>query len=259
MSENHLKGDYLTTEGDPISKTVYIFPKQEEELYKELVENDDLKVQEEDDIEKSAKLAKYESEGEIINIYKNNLVVEIENKNRELVKENENVNIRITKGASAYECSLKILGIKDEDDKLIVVLSIPVVEKKVDRRRFFRINLKFMARYCIIPKGEYKTLLDIPSGCFLKIKKTYTYDISGGGISIIVDEKCEAGTYVLVCVYLPNKIDILCKVVRVSSYKNGNKNLLSLKYVYVNELDRDKIVGFVIKNEAYRRSKNREQ
>lgn len=263
MNENNFKGDYLTKEGEPIAKTVYLFPDQEEDLSENMDRVVDKAVDEAakevDNVKSLTTFVKDEFEGEIIQIYKNNLVVEVDSKDKALIKENEKLNIRITKGKNAYECSLKVLGIKDEGEKLLIVLSIPVIERKVDRRRFFRISLKFMARYCIIPKGDYRTLLDIPSGCFLKTKKTYTNDISGGGISIIADEQCETGTYVLVCLYLPNKIDVLCKVVRSLPNSSGSKNLLSMKYVYINELDRDKVVGFVIKNEVYRRSKNREK
>lgn len=245
------KGDFLIMDEQSATNTVYLYPKHEGAVKGE---------SEEEELRLLIANIEEECEGEIINIYKNNLVVAVSAKKEALFKENGNINIRIIKASSAYECSLRILGMKKDEDKLILVLSIPLIEKKVDRRRFFRIKLKVGVRYCVIPKGEYNTIIDIPKGCFLKTKKTFTEDISAGGISIISEDKCEVGDYVLVCLYLPNKIDVLCKVLRIKENdKNSNSFILCMKYVYIHEIDRDKVVGFVIKNEIFRRNQNREK
>lgn len=249
---NLKKGDYLILDQCSVLNTVYFYPKHEEEN----IGNTDDDVSEiENEVAAMASYNKDEFDGEIVNVYKNNLVVAIDSKDKDYVKQNQNITIRITKDNNAYECSLKILGIKDEGEKIIMVLSIPVIEKKVDRRRFFRLKVKFGVRYCILPEGEYHTIADVPKGCFLKTKKVLSHDISAGGVTIIANENCEIGTYALICVYLPNKIDILCRIVRTVPYKDTNKVLLSMKYVYIYEPDRDKIAGFVIRNEIYRRNK----
>lgn len=250
--EKLIKGNYLTFDEHSDNKIVYFSPKQKENISED--NNENLTDEVENEVIAIASYDKKEFEGEIVKIYKNNLVVNIDSNYRTYIKENESINIRIVKDENAYECSLKILGIKEEGENLIIVLSIPVIEKKVDRRRFFRLSVKFGIRYYILPKGEYHTITDVPPGCFLKIKKTVSHDISAGGIAIVSDEYCEVGTYVLVCVYLPNKIDILCKVVRTAPYEAANKILLSMKYIYIHELDRDKIAAFIIKNEIYRRN-----
>lgn len=249
---NLIKGDYLTIDEKCDSKVIYFYPKHD----KTSIEDSDEKLSEvEHEVISLTAYERCEFEGEILQVYKNNLVVSIENQYKEYVNINEVINIRIVKKEDAYECSLKVLGIKDEIDKLIIVLSIPVIEKKVDRRRFFRLAVKFGIRYCVLPKGKYSTITDVPPGCFLKIKKTLSHDISAGGISIIVDENFDIGAYVLVCVYLPNKIDILCQVVRATCYEDTKRMLISMKFVYIHELDRDKVAAFVIKNEIYRRNK----
>jgi c-di-GMP-binding flagellar brake protein YcgR len=256
VDKEFFKGDYLIVDEQSTNNTVYLYPKHEEIG---IVKNDTTSAEEEE-IRSQITSTEEECEGEIIKVYKSNLVVAVPDIEKALFKDNENVNIRIIKASSAYECSLKILGMKKEGDKLLLVLSIPLIEKKVDRRRFFRINLKIGVRYCVVPKGEYHTIIDIPKGCFLKTKKTFTEDISAGGISIVSEEKCEVGDYVLVCLYLPNKIDVLCKVLRIKpNNKKNSSEILCMKYVYIHELDRDKLVGFVIKNEMFRRSKNRDK
>lgn len=256
LDKELFKGDYLIMDEQLDTNTVYLYPSHEEiDIVKDAANSI-----EEEEFRSQIISLKDECEGEIIKIYKNNLVVAVSVKKEALFKENENINIRIIKSNSAYECSLRILGMKKEGDKLLLVLSIPLIEKKVDRRRFFRINLKFGVRYYILPKGEYNTIVDIPKGCFLKIKKTLTEDISAGGISILSEDKCEIGDYVLVCLYLPNKIDVLCKVLRIKpNHKKAPNSILCMKYVYIHEIDRDRVAGFVIKNEVARRNKNKEE
>ncbi|MFL0268345.1 flagellar brake protein [Candidatus Clostridium radicumherbarum] len=252
MDNELLEGDFLVLDEQSLAKTVYLFLRHEV-IH---VVKEDPKGFEEEEIKAQVYSLENECEGEIIKIYKNNLVIAVSVKNIDLFRDYENINIRITNSSCAYECSSKILGLKEEGDKLILVLSTPLIEKKVDRRRFFRINLKFGVRYCILPKGNYNTILDIPKGCFLKIKKALTKDISAGGISILAEDKCEVGDYVLVCLYLPNKFDVLCKILRIDpNYKNGTSSLLCMKYVYIHEIDRDRVAGFVIKNEISRRNK----
>jgi c-di-GMP-binding flagellar brake protein YcgR len=256
LDKELLKGDYLIMDEQSTKNTVYLYPSHEEIS----IVKDDPNSAEEEELRAQIISLQDECEGEIIKIYKNNLVVAVSVKKEALFKDNENINIRIIKSSNAYECSLKILGMKKEGDKLLIVLSIPLIEKKVDRRRFFRINLKFGVRYSILPKGEYNTILDIPKGSFLKIKKALTEDISAGGISIVSEDKCEVGDYVLVCLYLPDKINILCKVLRINpNIKNTTSSVLCMKFVYIHELDRDRVVGFVIKNEVVRRNKNKDK
>lgn|GEM_PF-4469774 len=254
MDKKLLEGDYLILDEKLVDKTVYLFPRHEDiQVVKE-----DPKDFEEEEINAQVLSLEHECEGEIVNIYKNNLVIAVSVKNIDLFKDNENLKIRVTNSSSAYECSIKNLGMKKDGDKLILVLSTPLIEKKVDRRRFFRINLKFGVRYCILPKGNYHTILDIPKGCFLKTRKALTKDISAGGISILAEDKFEVGDYVLVCLYLPNKIDVLCKILRIEpNYMNGTSSLLCMKYIFINEMDRDRVAGFVIKNEISRRNKNK--
>lgn len=256
MEKEVSKGDLLLSDDGSIIKTVYLYSRNEDAVIETGETSSDKKNDEE--VNSLIVNAKDECEAQIIKIYKSNLVVVIEDKKLDYIKENENIKVRIIKGNNAFECSSIILGMKSEDDKVILVLSIPVIEKQIDRRRFYRIKISFGVRYCLVPEGKYKTLLDIPKGCFLKTKKTLTQDISAGGIKISSDEKCEVGSYVLVCLYLPHKIDVLCKVVRVSQEIKGPKSSLSMKYVYIDEADRDKIVEFVIKNEIARRKRDKE-
>lgn len=256
MDKEVYKGDFLIMDDNLIIKRIYLYPSHEDTV----IENGETNSDEEDDekvVNSLISNVKDECTAQIIKIYKNNLVVVVEDKKLDFIKENESIKARITKGNYAYECSLIILGMKTEEEKLILVLSIPIIEKPLDRRRFFRLKLRFGVRYCLIPEGKYHTLIDIPKGCFLKTKKTLSQDISAGGITIISQEQCEVNTYVLVCLYLPNKIDILCKVTRVIPDKNETKSSLSMEYVYIDEADRDKIVEFIIKNEIARRQRDK--
>lgn len=252
MANDYLKGDFFLLNDNSYSKNVYLYIKSEEVEEEKAPQNE----VEEKVFGQTDKIID-ECEGKVKSLFKNNLVVEIEENKKEFIKEKERVYIKIIKKNKAYECITKILGLKSEDNKLTVVLSIPVFEKEVDRRRFFRISTSLVVRYCILPKGQYRNIIDVPKGCFLKTKKTMSTEISGGGIRIISKEVCETDDYVLLTAFLPEKVDILCKVVRVEEYKKI-QFILCMKYICIDEINREKIIEHVFKTEAMKISKSKE-
>ena len=245
MVNDDLKGSFLLTDEEGFGKNIYIYP---DGNYSDVENNDDISEKEKQ-LENEIANAKFECKGKLIKVYKNNLVIEFY-EDKGFIKENKNAIIRIIKLKKAYECSAKVLGVRKEDKKYIAVLSIPIIRRQIDRRRFFRIAVQVRVRYSLLPKGEYKTVLDIPKGCFLKTKKCSCIDISAGGIKILAEENMDVDKYALINIFVPYKANILCKVVRNEEYKASNKFIISMEYVYIDEQDRDKIVRFVIKNES---------
>ncbi|MDT8716273.1 PilZ domain-containing protein [Clostridium sp. 19966] len=251
MDKNYIKGDLFIITDKHIGHDFYLYP------YTQQNEESTRISEEENEIKKQVTNINDICKGKLLTIYKNNLLVETYELNKSFIKEGENINVKLHKNDKAYECSIKVLGIKREDSKLRLVLGSPIVERELDRRNFFRIKLSMRIRYSVVPEGLYNSLLDVPKGCFLKTKKSITLDISAGGIKIISEDYCEENRYVLISIYLPDKIDILCKVVRVEPYKNEGKLILSMEYVNLDEIIRDRLVEFVIKNEAARIRKNK--
>lgn len=250
LINNYSKGDLFLLNNSSYNKNVYLYIKNIEIEEEGEEKDEDIKK-----IDQSSEIID-ECEGKVVNLFKNNLVVEIDDNGKSFIKEGEKVYIKVIQQNKAYECLTKILGLKSENNKLTLVLSIPIFEKEVDRRRFFRINSSLTVRYCILPKGEYRNIIDVPKGCFLKTKKTMTTEISGGGIRILSKEKCEADDYVLLTIFLPEKIDVLCKVIRIEEYRN--QSLLCMKYICIDEIYRDKIIEFVFKTEAAKISRSKE-
>lgn len=245
MVNDNLKGSFLLTDEEGFGKNVYIYP---DDNYSNVDNNDNI-LEKEKQLENEIANAKFECKGKLIKVYKNNLVIEFY-EDKGFIKENKNVIIRIIKLKKAYECSAEVLGVRKEDKRYIAVLSIPIIRRQIDRRRFFRIAVQIRVRYFLLPKGEYRTVLDIPRGCFLKTKKCRCIDISAGGIKILTEENMDVGKYVLINIFVPYKSNILCKVVRSEVHKASSKFIISMEYVYIDEQDRDKIVRFVIKNES---------
>lgn len=253
MGQAYIQGDLFIINENHIGRNFYLYPCLEHVD----VEEDENHGEEEKELRNQMANINDICKIKLITTYKNNLLVEVYEFNKAYIKEEETVNIKLTQEDEAYECTTRILGVKCEGGNIRLVLSSPMVERKIDRRNFFRIKLSMRIRYHVLPLGTYNSILDVPKGCFLKTKKTLTQDISAGGIKIISEEYCEENRYVLISIFLPDKIDILCRVVRVGPYKNESKLLLSMEYIKLEENIRDRLVEFVIKNEAARIRKNK--
>ncbi|KRQ87040.1 Flagellar brake protein YcgR [Caloramator mitchellensis] len=150
------------------------------------------------------------------------------------------------------KCRSIILGKRRENNVEMIVLSLPEVIEKVQRREYFRLPITMEIKYSLLPEDKrYFDLRDVPPTYYKQMNKGLSVDISGGGIKIISKEKTTPGANVLLLVPLPQEVMILASVIRIEELDNKTFRL-ALRFDNIDEKTRDNIIRFIF-------SKMREQ
>ncbi len=185
-------------------------------------------------------------EGMIKLIYKDCILAEIELDDDLAPEENEEIYINLCIDNKVYKCVSKVIGTKEENYKKVLLLSPPKIMDKIERRKYYRINLGLGIKYTILPKTRYyENLFDIPSKLISKPKNAITMDISGGGAKILCSQYAEEDTQVVMSIFMPQRFDILCRVVRCDIHKVNRKYKIALEYKNMDEVTRDKLIEFI--------------
>ena len=143
---------------------------------------------------------------------------------------NEIVNFFIVFEEAAYWCNSSVIGCKAEDYAQLVLLDHPKVINKIERRRSPRVSIVVDIEYCFLPDGVDKKS-KVTQGHLRGKRKTFTIDISGGGIAIITYEKIESGSLIFLSFNIKENITTVCSVVRSEEY-DGNRNFkTALKFI----------------------------
>lgn len=143
----------------------------------------------------------------------------------------------------------------------ILLLSIPDKLEKIQRRRHVRIPVVVPIKYAKMNSKvelEYKkyqngvqlnTRLNFTStGMMLNISsKGIMLDISGGGVRVNMKDDLSYENFVLIALPLEDEDFIVkSKVVRVENQNDGQK-VYGLRFIDLDEKDRDKIVKYIFK------------
>ncbi|WP_446897184.1 flagellar brake domain-containing protein [Clostridium sp. LBM24168] len=191
-------------------------------------------------------------EGIVIKVYDNCFAVNVpvDQDNYSTVKLDDTVNYLVAYKDRAFKCQSKILGLKLGDKFSLLIIDNPNILNSIERRRYPRIKAVMDIGYYFINDNlEYKKIQEVPKAYFSKVKKTFSIDLSSNGINIITYEDKVTPKYALVSLFIKEKIDILCSIVR-SEYDEKNKNyrtamhfedLDSNKWQYIDEFVHSKL------------------
>ncbi|SEF47734.1 c-di-GMP-binding flagellar brake protein YcgR, contains PilZNR and PilZ domains [Caloramator fervidus] len=143
------------------------------------------------------------------------------------------------------KCRSIVLGKKRENNIEMLIISLPDIVERVQRREYFRLPISMEVSYVTLPPGKkFLNLKDVPSLYFEQLNKALTLDISGGGIKILAKEKAQVGSNVLLILNIPEEVILLTTVVRVEEAENKFFRL-ALKYENIDEKTRDIIIRFI--------------
>ncbi len=165
------------------------------------------------------------SEGQIFKIYENRFAVSIFSgqHNYKPIAVNEKVQFIITTKNSAFNCSSQVIECKLEDGFQLSVLSIPQITNTIERRQNPRLQIVTAVDYYNLPPSlNYKTINQVPSLYFKKMKKTFTIDLSKSGISIVTYKEETQPKDGIISLFLEEKLDILASVIRVDFNESNN-------------------------------------
>lgn len=144
---------------------------------------------------------------------------------------------------SIYKFSSVVIG-RERKNISLIWIAIPTKYKKIQRRKFVRVNLLLKVRYAVV-RPDIK--LDINSIASLEFLDAVALDLSGGGIRLNIKEKLKHNNHVVVELPMENKeMFIIGKVVRVDKDELGN-NTYGIKFLNMNFNKQDKIIEYVFK------------
>lgn len=181
--------------------------------------------------------------GKVIKIDDKFLVVTISNlqDNFKIFHVNAIVNFFIVFITNAYWCNSRVIGCKADDYSQLLVLERPKIINKIERRKSPRIPTILDIQYSFL-SDNIDRLSKVTQIYQLTKKKTFTIDISLGGIAIITYEKIKSGKLVFVSFKIKKNILSVCSVIRTEDNKKGTNFKTALKFIDI-DIDDQNIIN----------------
>lgn len=150
-------------------------------------------------------------------------------------------------GSEAVKCSSTILGSKLTGIEQFIIVSMPNIILKIQRREFQRVPIVMDLEYSPLPEGvEYKKLNNVESKYYRYFKKTYTVDISAGGVSFIVPkDEVDSNCSLVNLSIKEEKIIILGRKIRIDAINDSRHNKIAFVYEDIEKHHRQMIYDFV--------------
>lgn len=159
---------------------------------------------------------------------------------------NEIVNFFVVFEEEAYWCNSTVIGCKSDDYSQLMILEQPKVINRIERRKSPRIPAILDIEYCFLP-NNIDELDKVTQGYQRVKKKTFTIDISRGGIALITYEKIESGKLLFLSFKIKENIVSVCSVVRSEVNQGGTTFKTAIKFVDIDVNHRNIINEYVNK------------
>ncbi|SHJ43790.1 flagellar brake protein [Tepidibacter formicigenes] len=154
----------------------------------------------------------------------------------------------------------KILVYYSVDNKGIFYFTAKLMNRKKNRVPYFMI--KQLTETKTIQRRNYFRLdVSIPVEIYNNENETittgYTKDLSGGGLKLISDKKLEDNENVLCRITIEGKeLEMKVQVIRTKIYEKNIKQFeIGIKFLEIEEKDRNYIVGYLFKQQRILRQK----
>jgi c-di-GMP-binding flagellar brake protein YcgR len=142
----------------------------------------------------------------------------------------------------------RVIGKKIENHIQLVVLNLPQVIGRIQRREYFRMPVLLEAAYTLLAQNTaYTRINDLKQMYSNKMAKAITIDLSGGGVRIVIKESIPSGSMLLLSINIPEEINIICKVIRADRDETDKNYKVALRFENIEERNRDKIISFIFK------------
>lgn len=149
--------------------------------------------------------------------------------------------------SKATKCASVILGCNQNDYEQTVIISMPKVILGIERRKFERLPIVMDIEYSSLPSEvNYQNLNNVEAKYFRSFRKTYTVDISAGGVYFIVSKNEAGSKFALVSISLKNeKIITLCEKIRTDYINDSKHDRVAFKYNDIKANHRQLILDFI--------------
>lgn len=210
--------------------------------------NIDINTIKENDIVKFITHNKTLFDGIIKKVSNNCLGITIDTRQGTFIRLNKDqfIELILVRERQALKCGAVILGCNQNDFEQAVIISIPELILSIDRREFERLPIVMDIEYSPLPlEANYQNLDSVESKYLRSFRKTYTVNISAGGVYFIVSKNEVDSKFALVSLSLRNeKIITLCEKVR-TDYNDSKHDRVAFKYNDIKAQHRQLILDFV--------------
>jgi len=188
-------------------------------------------------------------EGKVKKVSENCLGITIDVRQETFVRlsENQQIELILVHARQAIKCTSVILGTSQSDFEQAILITIPEFILAINRREFERLPIVMDIEYSILPpETRYLNLNNVESKYFRSFRKTYTVDISAGGVYFVVPKNEMESEFAIVSISLRNeKIMALCEKVRLDYTDDSKHNRIAFKYNDIKTQHRQLILDFV--------------
>lgn len=164
-----------------------------------------------------------------------------------LVKD-QSTELILVNDSQAFKCTSIVLGCTQNDFDQAVVISIPKIKLAIERREFERLSIIMDMEYSLLPfETSPQNLNSFEHKKYIRsLKKTYTVNISGGGIYFTIPKNENDSKFALISLSLKNeKIIALCEKIRTDHLDASNHNVAAYKYIDIKTHHRQLILDFI--------------
>lgn len=158
---------------------------------------------------------------------------------------NEQVMVIYYSENNLYGFNTNVLDRK-KDTVPLIILNMPDSVKKIQRRKFFRINLLKNAFYLKVNEN----ISDSGFNTLIKDIKEFSsgilVDLSGGGLKLKTKNEIKAGDTFIIKIQLHDEdVFILNKCIRVDKEMDSNLYVAGFSFININTKVQDKIIAYV--------------
>lgn len=148
---------------------------------------------------------------------------------------------------NVYSFITDVVGRKTDKVKLIVI-NKPAYIKKVQRRKFFRIEVSKEVQFIKVDKELNKESINKVLKNTGEFSKGFIVDLSGGGFKFISNQNIEKDEFVLAKIPIENEnIPVICKCVRSDKDAITKANVCGFSFYKIDDKAIDKIVVYIFK------------
>lgn len=163
------------------------------------------------------------------------------------LNKDQSIELILVHEREAIKCASVILGFSQNDFEQAVLISIPKLILSINRREFERFPIIMDLEYSPLPvEFKYQNLSNVEPKYFRSFKKTYTVDISAGGVYFIVPKNEIDSNFALVSLSLrTEKIIALSEKIRTDYINDSRHDRVAFKFNDIKTNHRQLILDFI--------------
>lgn len=165
--------------------------------------------------------------------------------NYAMLQKDEKIEVIFYDSSNVYGFESKVVG-KKIDGIAMIKIEKPDFIKKIQRRRFFRMELFSKVKFKKVEENLNAAELNKAIDEEKDFNTCIMVDLSGGGMKIKTEDKIKEGELLLLKIPIKSEtINLLSYCVRVTKEKETNLNVCGLSFYDIDDVRRDRIISYL--------------